>query len=1409
MSDEVPRESEPKAGRGRIWGKRIGWVLAILLAPILLAGAFFASPIGKRFIADQIAAVAPASGLRFEVGRIEGDVFSRAVLYDVVAKDPQGTFLTAPQVTLDWRPLVWLWSGLHVEELVVERARLERLPELLPGDPDAPLLPDFDIRVGRLAIEDMRVAPGIAGELEQRADLEAEIDIRSGRALVDAQGRFGREDRLAFLLDAMPDGDRFDLALDYSAAADGPIAAMAGLEAAYRAQIKGDGSWSRWTGHALVERTPHAAAEGEAAQSTRVAAFRLTNRAGRYGLLGEVSPVIAAEGILARALGDGAAVSLAGTLEDSVFDGSLALVTEALFVRGGGVLDLADNAADGFEARLTLRDPELFGDSVRLENAELAARLTGRFDALSINHTFTASALDTGAARIEQLAQSGTATYIDGAFALPLDVTAARVTTGQDLVDPRLVGGTLRGRLTYRDARLDADRVRLDFPGLNAVASLRGNLDTGAFAIAGPVNAQGVTVPDVGEVSGTAKVLAQFGTQIPWSLNANAAGRLAQVSNASIANIAGDPLRFRGSVSLGADRPIIMRDVVLESDRLTARFDSRVQGGRTTLAGSGRQAEYGPFEVSAQLAGDALSAELVLADPYPAAGLVDVRIGIEPSEDGFALDVAGGSLLGPFEGTLGLVLPEGGPTRLDIAALRVYRTTARGTLTFGDAGLAGDLSLAGGGLDGTVSLFAGESGATRFDADLVANGARFGGETTIALAAAQINASGRFGGGTSTEIEASISGQGFQYGQLTIARFAANADIEDGRGRATAAIAGRRADRFSLKLNGDITPERIALLAGGEYGGGAITMPRRAVLTALDGGGYALAPTQIGFARGYAILEGQLGGAATVLSARLARMPLRLADLAGAGLGLSGRLSGTLAYEQRGDGAPTGEARLMVDDFARSGLVLSSRPIDLVIAGDLGPSAARFAARLDGESGQLGRVDGRITGIDRVPGDLAAGLRQGRLEASLSYEGAAESLWRLAAIETFDLTGPISVAARATGTLADPLITGNVASDNLGLQSAVSGTDISGVSARGRFAGSRLELTRFAGETRGGGTISGSGTVDLAPLSDGLGPRLDLRAAARNARLLNAAGLDATLTGPLRIVSSGRGGTIAGRVTIERASWRLGYADEDLSLPQIATREINLPANGTGRAVTEPAGSWRYLVDARAVSQIAVDGLGLDSEWGANIQLRGTVDDPRIGGEAFLVRGSYTFAGTRFDLTRGRIRFDAGAPIDPRLDIAAETATGDTNVTIAITGNSQTPEIAFASEPALPEEEILAQLLFGGSVTSLSATDAVQLGAALAALRGGGGGLDPIGELRRSIGLDQLRIVSADPAIGRGTGVALGKNLGKRVYVEIITDGRGYSATQVEYRVTRWLALLGTVTTIGRDNVSARISRDY
>ena len=321
---EVEETEAPERKRKRRWAKRLGWLLAIILLPLIAVAAFLSSPIGKRFVADQIAEVAPASGLRFQVGRIEGDIYGAAVLRDVIVSDPKGVFLTIPEVELDWRPLAFLWSGIDVRELSARRGRLERLPELLPGDPDAPLLPDFDIRVDKLAIEDLVLAPGVAGEDAQTVNLDAKVEIRKGRALVEAEGRFGPEDRLALLLDAEPDGDRFDFALDYIAAEDGPIVQMAGLDARYEAKIEGEGTWTKWLGYALVTRR-----SGEDSPE-RVAALRLTNNAGTYGALGQLSPELDQNSVLGRAAGRTISLLANGTLEESVFDGSLAVVTRAL-----------------------------------------------------------------------------------------------------------------------------------------------------------------------------------------------------------------------------------------------------------------------------------------------------------------------------------------------------------------------------------------------------------------------------------------------------------------------------------------------------------------------------------------------------------------------------------------------------------------------------------------------------------------------------------------------------------------------------------------------------------------------------------------------------------------------------------------------------------------------------------------------------------------------------------------------------------------------------------------------------------------------------------------------------------------------------------------------------------------------
>jgi len=360
------------------------------------------------------------------------------------------------------------------------------------------------------------------------------------------------------------------------------------------------------------------------------------------------------------------------------------------------------------------------------------------------------------------------------------------------------------------------------------------------------------------------------------------------------------------------------------------------------------------------------------------------------------------------------------------------------------------------------------------------------------------------------------------------------------------------------------------------------------------------------------------------------------------------------------------------------------------------------------------------------------------------------------------------------------------------------------VKASGRFDGSRLVVDSFSGSTARGGAVSGRGSFDLSA-ENGYG--MDLAIDARAAQIIDRDDLKAQVTGPITIRSDGSGGTIGGDVRLVSGTYRLGSATAAAQVPSLEVRELNRPFDDSEPPRRESP--WRYDVKIRAPDGLEVTGLGINSEWSANLDLGGTVSAPRITGVAELIRGTYDFAGRRFDLSRGIIRFQGESPPNPVLDITAEGGVQGLNAIIRVTGRGQRPQISFTSTPALPQDELLSRLLFGTSITNLSAPEALQLAAAVAALNDTGGGLDPINAVRAAVGLDRLRIVPADVVTGQGTGIAAGKYLGREIYVEVVTDGRGYSATQVEFQITRWLSILGTLSTIGRQSVNVRVSKDY
>ncbi len=81
--------------------------------------------------------------------------------------------------------------------------------------------------------------------------------------------------------------------------------------------------------------------------------------------------------------------------------------------------------------------------------------------------------------------------------------------------------------------------------------------------------------------------------------------------------------------------------------------------------------------------------------------------------------------------------------------------------------------------------------------------------------------------------------------------------------------------------------------------------------------------------------------------------------------------------------------------------------------------------------------------------------------------------------------------------------------------------------------------------------------------------------------------------------------------------------------------------------------------------------------------------------------------------------------------------------------------------------------------------------------------------LQSAAGIDRLRVLGADEDNGLGIAVALGQYITNDVYVEIVTDARGYTASQIEISLTLALSLLSQVSSLGGSNFNVRYRKDY
>jgi translocation and assembly module TamB len=1344
---------------------------------------------GHRLIADRVADMKPSSGLRIRIGRIDGSIWNHATLRDVRLYDLQGRFFEAPEIAIDWHPLRWVQNRLDIDRLAAPLVTLDRLPRLKPK-PGAPILPGFDIHVGQLRIDRLRLGRAVAGR-PYVARIAAKADIHGKRAMIGLRARSNAGDRVLLDLDAEPDGDRFKLAAELEGPQGGTIAGLIGTRHPVALTIGGQGSWHDWKGsaHATMAAKP-------------VADLALRVQQGHYSLSGTMAPSPFLSGKLQRLTTPRVAIRGDATLADRKLTGKLSLATPALRFATHGTVDLAASAFAGLQIDMQLLQPSALFPNMSGHDIRLHAQLDGLFKTAAFRYALTSPHFAFDQTGFDSVRATGAGHLSGPPVALPIRLQAARVTGVGAVAGGILANLAITGTLKIDAKTLVGNDLVLSSDKLKGKLLLRVDLVTGRYDVALAGGLTRYLIPGLGIVDVTTKVTVLPGPNgIGSIVSGTGQAIVRRFDNAFLRGLAGGEPRLDTKLVRTTDGVLHFTDTVITgpSIRITGS-GTRQRDGSLQFTGTGTQAVYGPFRITLDGMIEHPTIRLVLDHPVDPLGLSQVALDLDPVPQGFTFRAKGGSLAGPFDAH-GTIHTPALPTVIDVADIAVSGTHAKGSLRADPGGFTGRLDLAGGGIAGAIQ-FAPQGMIQRIEPHLVFTNA------TLAAATSVFVRRGRADGvilldPDGVAVDGTAAGTGISRGNVSLARASVQAHLKGGKGTVTGKIAGSGGRAFDIAASADVAPGRVTLSGQGTVEGRPIKLTAPAVLTMSDDL-WQLAPVRLEYAGGTATVSGAFARASTSFDAGLEHMPLGVLDIFNPSLGLGGYASGKLSYRHIGGTAPSGRIDVAVRGLTRSGLVLSSTPVDLGLAAVLTADGAGARAVVVSGGKTIGRAQAKIGPLP--PGeDIIRRLTNAPLFAQLRYSGPADTLWRLIGVETIDLSGPLAVSADIGGTPADPSIRGSVSSVGGRLESATTGTIITEMKAAGTFDGSRLNLTSMTGRA-GGGTVSGRGNFEFGA---GKGMGMDLQLDAQNAVLLNRDDIGATVTGPITMKSNGRAGTIGGDITIQKGRFKLGSAAA-AQVPQLTVKEINRADEGE-QTIAPPA-LWTLDIKAKARSQLMVTGLGLDSEWRADLTIKGAINNPAIGGRVDLLRGAYQFAGRRFDLDRGMIRFTGDAPPDPVLDITALANLQGISATIHVTGTGLHPEISFQSVPALPEDELLSRLLFGTSITNLSAPEALQLAAAVASLRGGSGSgfnLDPINAVRKAVRLDRLRILPADLTTGQKTAVAAGKNIGRRTYVELITDGQGYSATSIEYRITRWLSVLSTVSTICRQSANFKISKDY